>query len=45
MTVNDILRSRLRKPVPLLSVRVGSSSTIDRESVKEEIIYLYFRLD
>ena len=42
---NDIMRSRSLNPVPLPSVRVASSSTIDCESVKEMIDTLFFQLD
>ena len=45
ITDNDILLSRSRKTVSLLRVPVGSSSSIERESFKEVIDPLFFRVD
>ena len=45
MSKSDILRSRSRNIVLLPSVSVGSSSKINRKSVKEVIDSLLFRLD
>ena len=45
LTDNDTRRSHSRQYVPLLSARVGSSSTIYRESMKETIKFLFFQLN
>ena len=44
-TNNDILRSRLCKPIPLPSVCVGPSSVIDCDSMKEVVDSLFCRLE